>query len=78
LSVVDKEDQTWIKENWLPRTVEVGVKHIAVSMPVTTLAKSSLLKGLRYEDSQTLEIGYFSHIDEPLSWLLRLSNVKNY
>lgn len=78
LSVVDKEDQTWIKENWLPRTVQVGVKHIAVTMPTTTLAKSSLLKGLRYEDAQTLEIGYFSHAEEPLNWLLRLNNVKHY
>ena len=78
LSVVDKEDQTWIKENWLPRTVEIGVKHIAVSMPSTTLAKSSLLKGLRYEDSMTLEIGYFNHTEEPLNWLIRLSSIKNY
>lgn len=77
LSVVDKEDQTWIKENWLPRTVEIGVRHIAVTMPSTTLAKTSLLKGLRYEDSQTLEIGYFSHAEEPLNWLLRLSNNRN-
>jgi hypothetical protein len=78
LSIVDKEDQFWIKEDWLPRAVKVGVKHIAVAMPATPLAKSSLMKGLRYEDSVTLEIGYFNHPDESLDWLVRLSHIKNY
>lgn len=76
LSVVDKDDQIWIKETWLPRTVQAGIKHIAVTMPSTPLAKNSLLKGLRYEDYHVLEIGYFNHSNEPLNWLLRLSHVK--
>ncbi|MBL7993996.1 hypothetical protein JNM05_01370 [bacterium] len=77
LSVVDKDDQTWIKETWLPRTVQIGIKHVAVTMPSTPLAKNSLLKGLRYENHHALEIGYFNHSDELLNWLLRLSNVQN-
>ena len=78
LSIVDKEDQSWIKEDWLPRAVQLGVKHIAVAMPATSLAKTSLLKGLRYEDTITLEIGYFNHPDESLNWLIRLSGTNNY
>ena len=78
LSIVDKEDQTWIKDHWMPRIINHGVKHIAVAMPEAPLAKSSLLKGLRYDDPATLEIGYFNHPDESLDWLIHINNSKNY
>ncbi len=73
LTVLDTDDQRWIRTNWLPRAAQTGLGHLGVVLPNKSLGKSSLLKGIRFDDPSQLEIAYFNEQEKTEDWLQRLS-----
>lgn len=75
LTVLDSDDQAWLRNEWLSKAAQFGLKHIGVVLPVASIGKTSLMKGLRAPDGNILEIGYFMHREQSRDWILRMSRM---
>ncbi|MCB0834231.1 MAG: hypothetical protein KDC45_12270 [Bacteroidetes bacterium] len=75
MSVLDSDDQLWLREKWLPFAAAQGLRHLAVILPSISLGKLSLMKGLRFEDASRLEIAYFNQKIQCENWLKRISQI---
>lgn len=75
MTVLDSDDQAWLRTEWLPKAAVGGLKHIGVVLPAASIGKTSLMKGLRAPDGGALEIGYFMHREQSREWILRMSRL---
>lgn len=69
LGVVTEEDQKWSNEDWFPRAIQGGVKHMAIVIPKKTISKMAVDKIMEKVEGLDLTTHYFSSIEEAKEWL---------
>lgn len=74
MRVVSSEDQAWVESSWLPRSIQGGLRHSALILPKSTLAKISvqrILTKYRLSDSSSVDVtnAYFDSVEAAKQWL---------
>lgn len=72
--VVQQSDQDWVNQNWFPRALAAGLTRLALVLPKSELAMMNIKDVLSKVSDTTLEIAYFSTVDEAIGWLARPSS----
>lgn len=68
--VLNKQDQDWISENWLPRAFAAGLRYSAYVVPKSLLAQMSLKAIVsKDKDEKHPERAYFDNLEEAKKWL---------
>jgi hypothetical protein len=67
--VLADEDQRWLLDDWGPRSVQAGVRSMAVVVPERPLAKLILENMDKRIPSSVLEIRSFGTLEEAARWL---------
>jgi hypothetical protein len=66
--VLSPADQARDKE-WIPRAIAAGLRRFAIVPPTSGLAMTNIRDRLGTAPGSTLEIAYFSAVDEAKGWL---------
>jgi hypothetical protein len=67
--VLSPKDQDRANREWLPRALAAGLKHFAIVVPESVIADMNLRASLDKASASTLEVGYFSTVEEARDWL---------
>jgi hypothetical protein len=67
--VLVDDDQKWLVEDWGPRSVQAGVRMMAVVIPERPLAQLILENMDKRIPSSILQIGSFKTLEEAQAWL---------
>ncbi len=68
LAVIHVDDQHWIREDWMPRAAEAGLKAAATMTPYTFFGKQSVDK-VQSGEPAGLKLRTFDSLDEARGWL---------
>lgn len=66
--LIDKEDQEWLINYFLPRAIQFGFKAIALVKPVSTFNLAAIESISSYVNDN-INVNLFSNIDEAGNWL---------
>ena len=69
LPVVSPEDQAWIQEEWMPRSLKVGLRYSAVVMPKSALSRLTLRHIAKDASGIERQRAYFETLEEARAWL---------
>jgi hypothetical protein len=69
LTVVTKDDEAWLGENWFPRAMAAGVKSFAFVIPKSALTRLSANEVIRKVPNTDKEMTQFSSLEEAKKWL---------
>ena len=69
MKVVKQSDQDWIVHEFCPRALAAGLKRIALVIPESGLAMTTLDQLVRRLPAANLEVAYFPTVEEARSWL---------
>ena len=69
VKVIVHDDQTWIKETWLPQAVAAGLKRIAVVTATHGLGKLTVEEVVGLTDDQGLVSRTFESADAAWQWV---------
>lgn|SRR5690348_4547948 len=67
MPLVNKEVEIWLTQEWLPRLMGAGVKHIASVLPASALSRLTLNSMIK--SSKLEEAPLFGSVEEAKSWL---------
>lgn len=69
LGVVTQADQKWSNEDWFPRAIQAGIKHMALVVPHSALARMSVNQIMSKVEGIGLVSHYFDSADDARTWL---------
>jgi hypothetical protein len=69
MKVVKQPDQDWIVQEFFPRALAAGLKRIALVMPTSGLAMTTVDQLVGRMPAASAEVAYFATLDEARSWL---------
>jgi hypothetical protein len=69
MQVVNQEDQEWSNEDWTPRAVKAGIRHMAILVPKDVFGKTSVDRIMEKMLDIGLTTHYFESVDEAKNWL---------
>jgi hypothetical protein len=69
MKVVKQSDQDWIVQEFFPRALAAGLKRIALVIPESGLAMTTLDQLVHRLPASNLEVAFFPTVDEARSWL---------
>lgn len=69
MPVVSPEDQAWVQSQWMPRSIEVGLKYSAVVMPKAAISRLTLRHIAKDASHIDRQRAYFETLEEAREWL---------
>lgn len=69
MPVVTPEDQAWVQREWMPRSLEVGLKYSAVVMPKAAISRLTLRHIAKDASHIDRQRAYFETLEEAREWL---------
>lgn len=66
--VFNEADSKWAVENWNPRALEAGIRHVTFVLPVDELALITVEEYKELGDNRGLTIGYFKDVESAKKW----------
>ena len=69
--VLSPADQDRADREWLPRALAEGLKHFAVVLPESGLARMNIKDRLKGVPGTRLEVAYFATVEQAREWLAR-------
>jgi hypothetical protein len=74
LELISMEDQQWIIQDYLPRSVDAGFKVVAFINPEEVFNKLSVLTVLHSFEDLPLKSGFFDTVEEAEGWVKSINN----
>ena len=72
MTIIGKEDQEWLDEDFLPRAIKFGFKAIAILRPDYYFNKVAV-ESISYKvDKEKLIINFFDNIEQAREWLNKI------
>lgn len=68
------EEETWIDNHWLPRTIEAGWKYWALIVPESIAARMNMAHYIRVFADKGVTVRVFVDVDEAMTWLVEVDN----
>jgi hypothetical protein len=72
VSVVTRENQSWLAENWFPRAIASGFRFSAVVVPDDEFIKYTVKKIESRINNNLFTAQYFNSVDDAKVWLASL------
>ncbi len=70
MTIVGREDQIWVEEDFLPRAISFGFKELAIIRPDHYFNKVAM-ETISYKvDKEKLSIMFFDNLSEAIAWLV--------
>lgn len=69
LGVYGKTDEDWINGDWFPRVLKVGLKHMAIVIPKSALARIAVTAQMSKLPEIGFEMAYFDNQEAARAWL---------
>jgi hypothetical protein len=69
MKLIKQSDQDWIVQDFYPRALAAGLKRIALVIPNSSLAMTTLDQVAHRLPAAEIEVAYFSTVGEARSWL---------
>ncbi|MCK6587657.1 MAG: STAS/SEC14 domain-containing protein [Polyangiaceae bacterium] len=69
LGPVTMEDQRWTNEDWFPRAIAAGLRHLALVSPRKVVAQMSVRTIMSKVNERNLTMAYFEEIEAARDWL---------
>lgn len=69
LTAVKQSDQDWIDRVWFPRALAAGLRHVAVVIPKSGLARMNAYDILSGAPATKLQVEYFGTVELATEWL---------
>jgi SpoIIAA-like len=76
MGVVAVDDQVWANIDWFPRAVKIGIRKMALVMPQSIVAQSSVIRIMRRVDGINIETAMFDNQADAKQWLVSLNYVE--
>ena len=67
--LIGKDDQDWMDKSYIPKSIEEGLKVVAVVQPDYYFSKVAVDSIIFKVNKQELKVNYFSTLDEAKAWL---------
>jgi hypothetical protein len=67
--LIGADDQAWLNNNWIPRAIEVGLRHVALVQPTYYFNKVAVENVGKNIDPTRLTLSYFGDITSAREWL---------
>jgi hypothetical protein len=72
VSVVTRDNQNWLTENWFPRAISNGFRYSAVVVPDDEFVKYTVKKMESKIDNSLFTAQYFTSVEDAKAWLALL------
>jgi hypothetical protein len=69
MALIGKDDQDWMDKSYIPKSIEEGLKVVAVVQPDYYFNKVAVDSIIFKINKQELKVNYFSTLDEAKAWL---------
>lgn len=69
LKAVKQADQDWMTQDWMPRALAAGLRHMALVVPESAVAHTNLEQMVNRVPGSALDVSYFATVDEARAWL---------
>ena len=69
MPVMSPDDQKWLQDVWMPRSIKVGLRYSAVVAPKSALTKSTLRHIIDDSGDVPRQRAFFPTVEEAKAWL---------
>lgn len=73
LRVISVADQEWSKNDWFPRAISNGIRHMAIVLPDDLFAKLSVNSIMTNVEISELFVRYFNDVNDAEQWLAAIN-----
>ena len=67
--LIGAEDQRWLNDDWIPRTIEAGLRYVALVQPVFYFNQVAVQTVAQRIDPETLVVSHFDSAQAARRWL---------